>query len=266
LSDSEQPEAGVISKRGAREHSSKPLQIVNARIEWVTEGKTEALQDQDANAAQAARVDETRSDRAFLERIYGAGQADGVETVSSSWHFTPHDHARAVKIAITHPAVTPFLQGRWSVLGADQVWTRPTASSVGQTVRVHIFDYTSNQMVDVCVENDQVTSVDQRGIHEYPESPHEMATAIELARLHPDLRDEVADLIGHAILRVPSESRDLSVERRCMWVMFTDRDDPIREMPTRYTALVDLGSMEVIACGATPCNTVVDDDHDGTRS
>lgn len=256
----------MISKRDARERLTHPIQVANARIEWVSEVEAELPPDQCASPARPTRVEENRSDRAFLERIYGAHRADGVETVSSSWHFTPRDHSRAVKIVTTHTAVIPFLQGRWSVLGVDQVWTRPSGSSLGQTVQVHVFDYTANRMIDVRVENDRVTSVDERGIHEYPESPHEMAVAIELARLHPDLRDEVRDLVGHAILRVSSDLRDPSVVRRCMWVMFTDRDNPMRQLPTRYTALVDLGSMEVIACGPTPCNPVVVDDHDGTLS
>jgi hypothetical protein len=256
----------VVSNRDARERMTHPLQTVNAGIAWVAEGETGATQDQEASAARAMREEENRSDRAFLERIYGADRDGCVETFSSSWHFTPLDHARAVKIVTAHPAVTPFLQGRWSVLGADQVWTRPSGSSVRQTVRVHVFDYTANRLIDVCVENDQVVSVDERGIHEYPESPHEMATAIDLARWHPDLRDAVRDLDGHAILRVPSDPRDPSVARRCMWVMFTDRNDPMRQLPTRYTALVDLGAMEVIMCGPSPCSQEVVNDHAETRS
>lgn len=256
----------MIAKPEARERVTNPLQVANARIEWVSDGAPGATQDEEVSADRVRREEENRSDRAFLERIYGADRAHGVETVSSSWHFTPDDHARAVKIATAHPAVTPFLQGRWSVLGADQVWTRPSGASVAQKVRVHVFDYTENRLIDVCVENDQVVSVDERGVHEYPESPQEMGTAIELARWHPDLRDKVRDLVGHAILRVPSDPRDPSVARRCMWVMFTERDDPMRQLPTQYTALVDLGAMEVIMAGPTPCTSAVDDDHDGTRS
>jgi hypothetical protein len=255
----------MVSKRDPRERLTHPLHVANAGIEWVGEVEAEPP-DQSASPERPSRAEENRSDRAFLERIYGAHRAGAVETVSSPWHFTPHDHARAVRIVTAHPALARFLQGRWSVLGVDQVLTKRSDSSIRQTVRVHVFDYTANRMVDVCVEDDQVTSVDERGIHEYPESPHEMATAISLARLHPDLRDEVRDLVGHAILRVPSDIRDPAVERRCMSVMFTDRDDPMRQLPTRYTALLDLGSMEVLASGPTPCNPAVVDDHDGTRA
>jgi hypothetical protein len=203
------------------------------------------------SAAQVAQEAQQQADRAFLERIYGAQATGHVEIFSSSWHFTPQDHARAVKIVTAHPAVTPFLQGRWSVLGADQVWQRWTGSSQGQIVHVHIFDYTGNRLIAVSVVNDQVTSVDERGIHEYPESPHEVGTAIDLARSHPDLRDAVRNLDGHAILRVSPDRRHPSVMRRCMWVMFTDHDDPTRELPTRYVALVDIGAMGVIAWGST---------------
>jgi hypothetical protein len=218
------------------------------------------------SAAQVAQEAQQQADRAFLERIYGAHGTGHVETFSSSWHFTPQDHARAVRIVTAHPAVTPFLQGRWSVLGADQVWQRGSGSSHGQTIHVHIFDYTGNRLIDVRVENDQVTSVDERGLHEYPESPHEMATAIDLARSHPDLRDAVRDLDGHAILRVSADRRHPSVMRRCMWVMFTDHDDPTRELLTQYVALVDIGAMEVIAWSPTPAPSRVDDGHTEAQS
>lgn len=215
-------------------------------------------EEQDTGTAQAAREAQEEADRAFLERIYGVHPTGWIETFSSSWHFTPRDHARAVRIATVHHAVTPFLQGRWSVLGADQVW-QPAGFSDRQTVHVRIFNYTANRLIDVRIENDKVASVDERGIHEYPESPQEMATAIDLARSHPDLRDEVRDLEGHAILSVSPDPRDPSVLLRGMWVMFTDHDDPTRELPTQYAAFVDLGAMEVVASGPTPAPAQVDD-------
>jgi hypothetical protein len=254
------------SNRDTRRSPTVPIQIANAGIEWVAEAEPRATQKTSKSTKRAEREEENKSDRAFLERIFGADRSCCIEKFSSSWHFTPSAHARAVKIVTAHAAVTPFLQGRWGILGADQVYTRPSASSFVLTVRVHLFNYTSNRMLDIRVDNDQVVSLDERGVHEYPESPHEMACAIELARLHPDLRDEVRNLVGHAILRVPSGFRDPSPPRRCMWVMFTECDDPTRQLPTRYTALVDLGSMEVIACGATPCDHVVAVIRDETRS
>lgn len=242
------------SKRDARKHPTDPLQVVNAGIEWAPDADP-IDPDSGGTAPAVAHADQVTSDRAFLERIFGVDRSCCVDSVSSSRHFTPQDHERSVKVATAHPAVAPFLDGRWAVLGADQVWTRSDASRARQSVRVHVFNYTSNDLIDVLVEDDRVTSVDQRGVYEYPESPQEMGTAIDLARAHPDLKDEVRDLVGHAILRVPSDARDPTTSHRCMWVIFTDHDEPVRQLPVRFTALVDLGSMEVVACGATLCDS-----------
>jgi len=229
-------------------------------------GETAMADAQDIRVARAAQEAQQQSDRALLEQVYGAHQPGAVQTFSTSWHFTPRDHARAVRIATVHPALTPFLQGRWGVLGADQVWQPSTAATLGQTVHVHIFNYTTNRLIAARIENDQVVSVDERGIHEYPESPQEIAAAISVARLHPGLRDAVRDLDGHAILRVSPDPQHPSEMRRCMWVMFTDRNDPLRELPTQYFALVDVGTMQVVASGPTPPPSQGDDGHDEGRA
>ena len=215
---------------------------------------------QDTSAARAAHETQQQSDRALLEQPSGAHRPGFVETFSTSWHFTPRDHARAIRRATAHPALIPFLQGRWSVLGADQLLQRSTSTPVGQTVHVHMFNYTTNRLIVVRLENDQVVSIDEREIHQYPESPQEKAAAIAVARLHPGLRDAVRELDGHAILSVSPDPRHPSEMRRCMWVMFTEPEDPMRELPTQYVALVDVGSMEVVAYGPTPPPSRDDDD------
>jgi hypothetical protein len=251
------------SQRGERagpENSDAPT----VGIEWAESGRTKRSRGGASETVE--RVETSPADRSFLERIYGAGCDGCVERYTSMWDFTHEDQARAVKAATSHSLVAPALEGRWSVLGADQVWTKTTARTRRQSVRVHIYNYTQTRMMDVLVEDDVVTSVDERGVHEYPESPQEIASAIEIARSHPALRDLVRDLVGHAILRVPIDEAEPSVARRCMWVMFTEPDDPTRELPTCAVALVDLGSMEVVGLRLDECAERDDDAREGVAS
>lgn len=232
-----------------------PSQTVRAEIHWLP-----GVERSEPNPARIAELRHARhaenvASRVQLERVYGVGQRSRIETASSRSHFTPRDHSRIAKLVREHPSVQPLLTGRSNILGVDEVWTRSSAEAGDQTVRVHLFNYTTNQLIDVCVVNDQVTTVDQRGVHEYPESPFEVATAITLARRHPALQTSVAGLEGRAILRVPTDARSGLAGRRCMWVMFTERNDPSRELPVLRAALVDLGSSVVVPVDETTSTT-----------
>jgi hypothetical protein len=111
---------------------------------------------------------------------------------------------------------------------------------VRQRVRVYLFNYTSNHLVEVSVEDEHVVSVTLRASHEYPEAPIEMAQAIALARAAPELRDKAKTMAAHAILQVPDDPHGPSYAHRCILVMFTENDDPHRELPVQYSAMVDL--------------------------
>ena len=92
-----------------------------------------------------------------------------------------------------------------------------------------------------------------RGPHEYPESPIEMAQAVALARVAPNIKILVKEMVADAILQVPDDPHSPSYGHRCILVMFTDIDDPHRELPVQYSAMVDLRLQKVLAAGPTPC-------------
>jgi hypothetical protein len=192
------------------------------------------------------------ADRAYLERVFGVAHPRSPRPYAASRSITRAERLRAIRLATTHPTVTPHLAGRWEVLGCDEIWAKHLLTSTRQVVRVYLFNYTTNRLYEVTVQDDRVTAVEPRGIHEYPESPGEMAMAIELARGDPLLGPEVWGLDGHAILRPSTLPDDPSTKRRCMWVMFTEPEEPARQMPTRHTALVDMTTLTVVAHSAAP--------------
>jgi hypothetical protein len=111
-----------------------------------------------------------------------------------------------------------------------------------------------NQLIEACVDDEKVTSVSFKQPHEHPESPIEMAQAIALARAHPELGAKVKDLQAHAILQVCDDLRNASFGHRSMLVMFTEEADPHRELPVKWSALVDLNLQTLLTWGKAPCD------------
>lgn len=186
-------------------------------------------------------------------RIAGATNSRSVESVSSESHSTVIDRRHSVQVALAHPEVRDHLVGRWEVLGCDLVHERGLSARRRHRMRVCIFNYTENHLIEAYITEDSVDSVALRAPHEYPEAPIEMAQAISLARAHPDLRDKVQALVAHVILQVPNDPHGPSYGHRCMLVMFTGQDDPHRELPTHFSAMVDLRLQKVLVAGPTPC-------------
>jgi hypothetical protein len=170
----------------------------------------------------------------------GATDIRQIDTVSSGRYFSFLDQRISLQAALAHPDVQDLLHGRWEVLGCDLVCERGMPRHVRQRVRVYLFNYTSNHLVEVSVEDEHVVSVTLRASHEYPEAPIEMAQAIALARAAPELRDKAKTMAAHAILQVPDDPHGPSYAHRCILVMFTENDDPHRELPVQYSAMVDL--------------------------
>lgn len=221
----------------------------HAGVKWV-EGSAPSSDAKETADPVVMREARRSADRSYLERVFGVGEAGSPRRYTASRSITRAERARAVRLATTHPTVTPHLTGRWEVLGCDEIWAKHLLASTRQVVRVYVFNYTTNRLYEVTVQDDVVSGVEPRGIHEYPESPGEMATAIELARADPVLGPEVRDLDSHAILRPSTLPDDPSTKRRCMWVMFTEPEESGRQMPTRHTALVDMATLAVVAHSA----------------
>jgi hypothetical protein len=111
----------------------------------------------------------------------------------------------------------------------------------------------TGQLVDVRISGNTVAAVEAREPWAHPESPAEMARAIELVRSHPQHGLHVTGLEAHAILRVPTDTKSPSYRHRCMHVMFTEPDDRHIERFVCYAALVDLETETVVAARKTPC-------------
>jgi hypothetical protein len=119
-----------------------------------------------------------------------------------------------------------------------------------------LYNYTANELIEAFVEDGVVTSVRCGEPYEHPESPVEMAQAIGLASAHPQIRDKVKGLAAHAILRVPLDPSVPNYKHRCLLVMYTQQDDPYRELPVLLSALVDLCEQRVLVFGDCPCRGV----------
>lgn len=172
---------------------------------------------------------------------------------SSSRHFTLDDRRASVQAALAHPDVPDLLQGRWEVLACNLVCEKSAPRHVTHRVRVSLFNYTTNTLIEICVEDRVAISVELKESHVYPEAPIEMAQAISLARGAPELKGLVEDLAAHAILQVPTDPHGPSFRHRCILVMFTDKNDPHRELPVRYSAMVDLRLQRVLRAGPSSC-------------
>lgn len=160
---------------------------------------------------------------------------------------------RCREAALKHPEVVSNLVGRWETLGIHLVAHKDLACHVDYRARVCFYNYTTRLLVEAFIEDGVVTRVSASDSHAHPEAPIEMAQAIGLARAHPKLRREVENLAAHAILSISTDPAAPGYKHRCLWVMFTERDDVQREAPVLFTALVDLCDQRVIAPGKCSC-------------
>jgi hypothetical protein len=85
-----------------------------------------------------------------------------------------------------------------------------------------------------------------------------MAQAIAIARAHPEVGRQVGELDAHAILSIPADLAGPNYGHRCLLVMFTEPDDPHRELPVLFSAVVDLCEQRVLAFGPCPCDYLQD--------
>jgi hypothetical protein len=189
------------------------------------------------------------SDRIWLGRVLGESVAEHPIVVSTGTHFGSREQKRSIEAALSAPDLVGRLNGRYAVLGCDLVWRRSDVSSARHSSRVYVVNYSNNVLLEISVEDGQFQSIVERGVHEYPETAAEIAQAITMARAADELRDNVGELSAHAILRVPSDSERKDNGHRCLWVMFTERDDPSCELPVLYQALVDLTDLVVVGAG-----------------
>jgi hypothetical protein len=228
-----------------------PLRAVEAGLSWTPTQESPASEARVPDTVH--RIDQIHVKGGWPPRVLGATDVRQADSVSSRRYFTLHDQRLSLEAALAHPDVPDLLHGRWEVLGCDLVCERGMPRHVRHRVRVCLFNYTNNDLVEIYVEDGLAVSVTLRAPHEYPEAPIEMAQAIALARAVPELQATVKNMTAHAILQVPDDPHGPSYAHRCILVMFTDNDDPHRELPVQYSAMVDLRLQRVLASGPTPC-------------
>ena len=120
-------------------------------------------------------------------------------------------------------------------------------------VRTCFFNYTTNQLIEVYLEDKCIQSVSLREPNAHPESWVEVAQAIGLARSDPEIKSATEGLDAGGILYVPMDPHGPSFKHRCIHVMFTEPPDPRKEMPVLFSAMIDLTFQKVIASSLTPC-------------
>ncbi|MGW3911478.1 hypothetical protein ACWEBX_08100 [Streptomyces sp. NPDC005070] len=180
-----------------------------------------------------------------------AGNSTPVDVVSSLPSYTFADWERYLQIAVSHPDVREILSDGFVWLGCHLLTARGVEAPV--QVLVALRRPTSAQVVEVAISGETVVSVTLKEPWEHPESPTEMATAIDLIASHPDYGPIVAGLTGHAILRVPNAPHEHSNGHRCLNVMFTESDDQFVERLVCFSALVDIQTRQLIATRKSPC-------------
>ena len=159
-----------------------------------------------------------------------------------------------IQAAIRSPKVRPQLIGRWAVLGVHRLNAPSEAYGDDERVRVCIFNYTRNTLIDVYLTNGAVDDLVQGLAHQHPESAMEVAQAIAIARSHPELVTQVKELVPKGILRVPTHPETVSCGHRCIEVFFTEPYDRHREPGVMFSALVDLTLQQVVSLGSCHCD------------
>jgi hypothetical protein len=155
--------------------------------------------------------------------------------------------------ALHDPRIQVLLGGRWDYLGCHQTEQRNYRHDGAVHARLSFYNYTKRYAIDVDMVNDDIVGVVRRDDYMPPEGPGEMNQAIAMARADARLRGKVEALDSHAILQSPADPAHPLRGRRILWVVFSEPDDPRREMPARFTALVDLTGQLVVWAGEAPC-------------
>lgn len=155
--------------------------------------------------------------------------------------------------ALHDPRIQALLGGRWEYLGCHQTEQRNYRHDGALHARLSFYNYTARHAIDVDMVNDDIVEVLRRDDYMPPEGPSETKQAIAMARADARLRGKVEALDSHAILHSPAAPAHPLRGRRILWVVFSEPDDPRREMPARFTALVDLTEQVVVWAGEAPC-------------
>lgn len=176
-----------------------------------------------------------------------------IHSYPADYTFTRKEQRENLNEAINNPEVRKLLNGRWETLGCHLVSQGDQYSGQEIKVRICLFNYTTNQLIEIYLENKVVVSVSIREPHEHPESRIEIVQAMGIIESNPELQSKIKGLEGNAILRVPSDPHGPSYNHRCMHVIYTLKDDRYKELPVLFSALVDLTLQKVIAYATTPC-------------
>jgi hypothetical protein len=117
-----------------------------------------------------------------------------------------------------------------------------------ETMLAILYSYASNRAIEVRLgrEGEEIQDV---SVHAYqpPPTEEEIRQAVELARSHPRLTEEVGDdLVGTAILVSPSDPESPSFNHRQFDVRF---GCPSERLP-RFAAMVDLSREAVVRVGS----------------
>ena len=186
--------------------------------------------------------------------IFNAERIQCVKPYPADYTFTRKDQRECLKKAINNLEVRRLLYGRWETLGCHLVSQGNQDSGQEIRVRVCLFNYTTNQLIEIYLENKIVVSVTILEPHEHPESTIEIVQAVGLIESNPEFRSKIEGLEGNAILRIPMDPHGPSYRHRCMHVMYTEKDDRTKELPVLFSALVDLTLQKVVAYSTTSCD------------
>jgi hypothetical protein len=155
--------------------------------------------------------------------------------------------------ALQDPRIKALLGGRWEYLGCHQTEQRNYRHDGALHARLSFYNYTARHAIDVELVDDEIVEVRRLDGYMPPEGPIEIRQAIAMARADGRLNGKVEALDSHAILQSPTEPAHPLGGRRILWVVFSEPDDPRREMPARFAALVDLTEQKVVWAGEAPC-------------
>ena len=95
------------------------------------------------------------------------------------------------------------MHGRWEILGCHLIphINKNRYKDFQISIRVCLFNYSNNQLIDILLENKEIKSIIQGEPHQHPEAPFEMLNAIELAKSNQEILEATKYLEASAILR-----------------------------------------------------------------
>ncbi|GGW87837.1 hypothetical protein [Streptomyces galilaeus] len=200
-----------------------------------------------SNLPDQLRFDSTTG---WPPRLPSTSGAVDVRPSPVSFNFSDWTHY--LTVALAHPEVKSLLQGSFVWLGCHLLGTRNPTNPM--QVLVCLRNPSTGQIIDVRISGNSVESVTTKEPWEHPESPSEMAAAIDMVKNHPKHAPHIVGLQAHAIVRVPNDPKIASYRHRCMYVMFTKPEDPHVERLVCYAVLVDLDTQTIVAARSTPCS------------